>query len=336
MTRLIIKKESPKVCEDHPAENPPVWLQLMPPKLRKMLEAAISERAAQVEEIRLRIQRPLILRLGQVELTVDSQGKATADFTRGYIVDGFDLEKAVQSISQSSLYAWEDELRNGFLTIPGGHRVGIAGRTVLDKGRIKTIKDISGLNYRIGREIPGCADQVLPYLIKKGKVLHTLIISAPQCGKTTLLRDIVRQISNGVPGLNFPGANVSLIDERSELAGMFQGQPQYSVGLRTDVLDGCPKAVGMMMMIRAMSPSVIATDEIGRMEDVEALYQALQAGVSVIATVHGGDYEEIEKRPVIKELLELKFFDRLVFLSRKRGVGTLDTILDGKTLERMR
>lgn len=337
MTRLVIKKRETENAPLDSSKGPILsWLQLIPSGLRTMVEAAFLNGAADIEEIRLRVQRPILLRLGQIEVTIDGQGGLTTDLTQGYIVKGIDLDKAVEAVSQCSLYAWEDEFRNGYITIPGGHRVGITGRTVLDKGRVKTIKDISGLNYRIGREITGCADQLLPYVIKEGKVLHTLIISPPQCGKTTMLRDIVRQLSDGVKQLRFPGVNVSLIDERSELAGMFQGQPQFDVGLRTDVLDGCPKAQGMMMMIRSMSPVVIATDEIGRFEDAEALYQALQAGVSVITTVHGGDYGEIEKRPVLKELLDLKFFDRLVFLSRKKGVGTLDTILSGKNLERMR
>lgn len=336
MTRLVIKKESESIPGNNSKEPILSWLKLIPADLRCMVEDAFLNCAADIEEIRLRIKRPILLRLGQVEVTIDSKGGLTADLTKGYVINGQDLDKAVSAVSQCSLYAWEDELRNGYITIPGGHRVGITGRTVLDKGRVKTIKDISGLNYRIGREIPGCADNILPYLIKEGKVLHTLIISPPQCGKTTLLRDIVRQLSDGVKRLRFPGMNVSLVDERSEIAGMFQGQPQFSVGMRTDVLDGCPKAHGMMMMIRAMSPAVIATDEIGRIDDMEAMYQALQAGVSVITTVHGGDYGEIEVRPVLKDLLDLKFFDRLVFLSRKKGVGTLDTILDGKTLERMR
>lgn len=336
MTRLVIKKETEHMPGELSKGAVLSWLQLIPARLRNMVESAFLNGATDIEEIRLRINRPILLRLGQVEVTIDNKGLLTTDLNTGYIINGFDLEKAVQAVSQSSLYAWEDEFRNGYITIPGGHRVGITGRTVLDKGRVKTIKDISGLNYRIGREILGCADGLLPYLIKGGKVLHTLIISPPQCGKTTLLRDVVRQLSEGVKRLKIPGMNISLVDERSELAGMFQGQPQFSVGMRTDVLDGCPKAEGMMMMIRSMSPSVIATDEIGRVEDVEALYQALQAGVTVITTVHGGDYKEIEARPVLKELLDLKFFDRLVFLSRKKGVGTLDTILDGKTLERMR
>lgn len=312
------------------------WLDYLIPPLRVRVEAALHNRGEDIEEIRLRVNRPLILRIGSYEYTIDEKQQLTENLFRGHIITRDEIERTMQVLSQCSLYAWEDELKNGYITIPGGHRVGLVGKGVLDKGRIKTLKDVSGINYRIGKEVKGCANKLMPLLIKDNKVLHTLIISPPQCGKTTLLRDVIRQLSDGVTSLNFSGVNVGLVDERSELAGMFQGQPQFDIGLRTDVLDACPKAQGMMMMIRSMSPVVLATDEIGMKEDVQALYHSLQAGVSVITTVHGQDYQELQERPVLQELINLRFFNRLVILSRKKGVGTLDAIWDGKTLERMR
>lgn len=312
------------------------WLDYLIPHLRVRVESALHNRGEDIEEIRLRVNRPLILRIGSYEYTIDEKQQLTENLFRGHIITRDEIERTMQVLSQCSLYAWEDELKNGYITIPGGHRVGLVGKGVLDKGRIKTLKDVSGINYRIGKEVKGCANKLMPLLIKDNKVLHTLIISPPQCGKTTLLRDVIRQLSDGVTSLNFLGVNVGLVDERSELAGMFQGQPQFDIGLRTDVLDACPKAQGMMMMIRSMSPVVLATDEIGMKEDVQALYHSLQAGVSVITTVHGQDYQELQERPVLQELINLRFFNRLVILSRKKGVGTLDAIWDGKTLERMR
>lgn len=312
------------------------WLDYLIPPLRVRVESALHNRGEDIEEIRLRVNRPLILRIGSYEYTIDEKQQLTENLFRGHIITRDEIERTMQVLSQCSLYAWEDELKNGYITIPGGHRVGLVGKGVLDKGRIKTLKDVSGINYRIGKEVKGCANKLMPLLIKDNKVLHTLIISPPQCGKTTLLRDVIRQLSDGVTSLNFSGVNVGLVDERSELAGMFQGQPQFDIGLRTDVLDACPKAQGMMMMIRSMSPVVLATDEIGMKEDVQALYHSLQAGVSVITTVHGQDYQELQERPVLQELINLRFFNRLVILSRKKGVGTLDAIWDGKTLERMR
>lgn len=341
MTRIVINQENrANVVPLQDTSGGTVscisWLQALTPHLRTMLEESLGPYLAEIEEIRLRIGRPLLVRFGPKEMTVNSERKLTSQLTTGYVITRSDLERNITILSQSSLYAWEDEFKNGYLTIPGGHRVGIVGRGVLDRGIIKTLKDISGLNYRIGRQVLGCADEVMPYVIRGREVLHTLIVSPPQCGKTTLLRDMVRQLSDGVTSLDFGGVNVGLVDERSEIAGMFQGEPQFLIGMRTDVLDACPKAQGMIMMIRSMSPRVIATDEIGRGEDVEALYQSLQAGVSVITTVHGASFTEIRKRPVLKELLNGKFFDRVVVLSRRRGAGTLETVYDGRTLERMR
>ncbi len=327
-------KKITKAVSSDPLEAT-AWLQALPDAVRHLIENNLKPYLRNIEEVRLRIGRPLLIRMGLKEVTVDPDCKLTTDYGHGYLVRREDIEQGMEILSQSSLYAWEDQLKNGYLTIPGGHRVGIVGKGVLEKGRIKTLKEISGLNYRIGREILGCADHLLPCLIKGGNVYNTLIISPPQCGKTTMLRDVVRQLSDGIARLNFPGVNVGLVDERSEIAGMFQGEPQFLIGMRTDVLDACPKAQGMMMLIRSMSPQVVATDEIGREEDIEALYQALHGGVSVITTVHGHSLKELRERPVLKELLQWGYFQRLVFLSRRQGVGTLESVWDGKTLERV-
>jgi stage III sporulation protein AA len=307
----------------------------MTPNLRIMLKEALGDLLPEVEEIRLRIGRPVLLRLGQKEVTVDNANRLTSHLQRGVAVTRQELERNLEILSQSSLYAWEDEFKNGYLTIPGGHRIGLAGRGVLEKGEIKTLKDISGFNYRIGREIRGCSDEVIPFVVGKDKVYSTIIVSPPRCGKTTLLRDMVRQLSDGVEELGFGGVNVGLVDERSEIAGMYLGEPQFDIGLRTDVLDACPKAQGMIMLIRSMSPGIVATDEIGKKEDVQALYESLRAGVSVITTVHGSSMEDVLERPVLKDLLCGGFFERLVVLSRRKGAGTLESIHDGKTLERM-
>lgn len=333
----IIRQQmrSPVRPAEAPASSAPGWLNALTPELREMLWAAFAQELNKVEELRLRVSRPLILRLSTVELTVCPDKSVSRRLDDGFIITGRQLEKCVEILSQNSVYAYEDEFVNGYLTIPGGHRVGLAGRIVLDGGRIKTIKEISGLNYRIGRQITGCADKVIPFILEKGRVCHTLIVSPPQCGKTTILRDIVRQLSDGVNQWGCPGVNVGLVDERSEIAGVYQGEPQFEIGLRTDVLDACPKARGMMMLLRAMSPRVIATDEIGRAEDVEALEQMLQAGVSVITTVHGNSMEELLEREALNRLLQNRFFERLVFLSRRLGAGTVEAIYNGKSMERL-
>ena len=210
----------------------------------------------------------------------------------------------MQFASDYSIYSVEDELRNGYITIRGGHRIGIAGKALMDNKGVRTLKNFSGLNIRISREKLGIASKILPYILNsKGEFLNTLLVSPPQCGKTTLLRDIIRMISRGVPYMNFRGLKVGVVDERSELGACFQGIPQNDLGPRTDILDCCPKAEGMIMLIRSMSPQVIATDEIGKVEDSIAIEEAMMAGIKLITTVHGRSLENILNKNIVGKLV---------------------------------
>jgi stage III sporulation protein AA len=309
-------------------------LDFFPAQLQYFFQDLPSAILADLEEIRLRINRPILLVTSNHHYSVKANGYYTENLAEGYCVTLSDLEKILHKISQSSIYAWEEEFKRGYITINGGHRIGLAGKVILDKGLVKTMKEISGLNFRIARELPGVADLVIPYLLdhQEKRVKNTLIISPPQCGKTTLLRDIIRQLSTGVPRLGFTGVNVGLVDERSELAGTNGGIPQFDIGLRTDVLDGCPKAQGMIMLIRSMSPQVIATDEIGTLEDISAMEEVLNGGISLITTVHGKDLTETKQRPILKRVIEQRYFQRIITLSRCMGVGTIESIIDGNTL----
>ncbi|HWI54819.1 MAG TPA: stage III sporulation protein AA [Desulfobacteria bacterium] len=309
-------------------------LPVLPNHLREIVAALPAEVLLQLEEIRLRQDKPLILGLNGSDMFITPEGETTGLAELGVKLTDQDLSKSVQLISGSSIYAFEEEIKNGFITVRGGHRVGITGKVVVDSGKVRTIKYISGINIRIAREIPGVADKIMPYLIDpvSKEFCHTIIISPPRCGKTTLARDIIRQLSTGIPNLGFRGCTVGVVDERSEIAGCFNGVPQKDVGIRTDVLDGCPKAEGMMMLIRAMSPQVIAADEIGRQEDAYALEEALNAGIKVLTTAHGASPDEILQRPVLNELMKKEFFQRLIILGRSNGVGTVEEIIDcGKT-----
>ena len=292
----------------------------LPQNLQNRLLQINNEKLLSLEEIRLRIGKPLIFNFGSQDEVVN------------YTVTNEDITKTLQLISNCSLYAFEEELRNGYITIPGGHRVGITGKAVLDNGLLKSLKYITGFNFRISKEFTGAADKVMPYIIgPQNKVKHTLIISPPCCGKTTILRDIVRQISEGIPWLRFKGVTVGVVDERSEIAGCYQGVPQKDIGIRTDVLDGCPKAEGMLMLIRAMGPIVIATDEIGKTNDIDTLQEVINAGVKIVATVHGESLTDLIKRPGFKYLLEQKIFETFIILGKSKGVGTLEDVLDGNT-----
>ncbi len=304
---------------------------LLAPGLRRAVEKIPPELMSRVEEIRLRNSRPLAIHWAGGESYINGKGEVSSS-KDAYVVEGEDLETTLELISGYSFYACEEELRRGYLTIPGGHRIGLAGRAVLEEKKIKILKDISSLNFRVARQVTGAGEKILPFLVdrRRGRILHSMIISPPQGGKTTLLRDLARLISNGVSILGQRGQKVGIVDERSEIAGCFQGVPQLEVGIRTDVLDACPKAEGIMMMLRSLSPQVIITDEIGHQHDVEAIEEAVSCGVSVLASAHGSTLEEICRRAILGELLENNCFERLVFLSNNRGPGTLEMIVEGE------
>lgn len=267
-----------------------------------------------LQEIRLRVGKPLIIISDNMEWVLQK------------IVKKEELQETLEYISNYSLYAFENELRQGFITIEGGHRVGMAGQVLVENGRVKNLKQISSLNIRISHEILHCADPVLPYIVQHRQICHTLIISPPRCGKTTLLRDLIRQISDG--NARVKGCTVGVVDERSELAGCYQGIPQNQMGIRTDVLDGCPKAEGMLMLIRSMAPQVIAVDEIGALEEVQAMKYAMHCGCKLLATVHGESMEEIRKKPLFEQLVKEHCFERYIVLRSGRRIGEVSGIYD--------
>ncbi|GLB58153.1 stage III sporulation protein AA [Cytobacillus sp. NCCP-133] len=293
----------------------------LPKKISEKLKQIPPHILKDLEEIRVRINRPL-------ELTM----KGSPRFLP-YIVDSEDAMHLLNKISHFSIYTLEEELKRGYITIEGGHRVGLAGKVILEEGKVKAIRDISSFNIRIAKEKIGIAERLIPH-IYNGGWLHTMIIGPPQTGKTTLLRDIGRIISTGDGKGSFQANKVGIIDERSEIAGCVNGIPQMTFGHRVDVLDACPKAEGMMMMIRSMSPEVLVVDEIGRREDAEAIMEAVNAGIKLIMTTHGNSLEEIKKRPTLKAILEMDIFQRFIELSRRDGPGSITCIRDvaGKEL----
>lgn len=311
-------------------------LEILPRKLRNVLGNLPNRFLNDVEEFRLRVNKPLIINSHGEDYFLSEDGWPTKVRHKNFMVNHDDVSTSFRLVTDYSAYALEEEIKNGFITIKGGHRVGICGKTIIENNRVKTIKDISGLNIRISKEKIGCGEKVIEYIIKgQDSIFNTLIVSPPGCGKTTILRDIIRLISSGTKKYNFGGINVSVVDERSEIAGCYNGIPQKDVGMRTDVLDGCPKAEGMIMLIRSMSPRVIATDEIGRDEDIYALKEAMNAGVKFITTVHGDSIEEISRRTNISSLIENRVFERIIILTNRPKVGTVKEIIDLKTDEVM-
>lgn len=263
-------------------------LEIMPVRMRGEMEERYT--FEEVREIRIRIGKPvtLIKRTGEEEIRLfHGKSEITKD----------DIREISGYLMGYSMYAYEEELRQGFLTLKGGNRVGICGETVVEEGKIKNIKNISSFNVRISHEIRGCADGIMKYCDKS-----VLLISPPGRGKTTLLRDILRQLADR------EGENVGIVDERSEIGGCYLGKPQNHLGKRVDIMDGCPKAEGMLLLLRAMAPTVIGVDELGKKEDVDAVLRVAGCGVRIMATVHGESVEQVKSKEILKELWEQQIF----------------------------
>ena len=280
--------------------------------LTKSLRQALEEGKLNwedIQEIRLRVGQHARVLVGNQEETLPVR------------MERRDLLQILDFASNYSLHAYENELRQGFITIEGGHRVGVAGN-------VKSVKELSSMNIRVSHEVLACASRIFPYITYNKRLCHTLIVSPPRCGKTTLLRDVIRQTSDGNAWVE--GCNVGVVDERSELAGCFRGIPQNDVGTRTDVLDGCTKKEGMLMLIRSMSPQVIAVDEIGGPEEVNAMKYAMASGVKMIVTVHGHSMEEIRRKPLFEQLVKEHWFERYIVLRNGKQVGEVAGIYDDR------
>ena len=284
-------------------------LRYFPIEIYKVLKNAIIQNPyAKIEEnlqeIRIRINRPILLKLKNIDILIE------------YIVTEKEIMQIVERICENSIYAYKNQISEGFITVNGGHRIGITGTAVIEQGKIINIKYISSLNFRIAREIKGASNKLLKEIInqEENNIYNTLIVSPPGKGKTTILRDAIRQISNGIKEINFKGKTCGVVDERGELAACFRGIPQNDIGIRTDVIENVSKSQGIRMLIRSMSPQVIACDEIGSKEDVQAIKYAFTSGVKGIFTMHGGNLQDIKRNPDIDDLIKLGIIEKIFIL----------------------
>lgn len=261
-----------------------------------------------------------------------TQQAAAPQTVQPLILQEQELNHIFLSMNENSVYAYQEEVKQGYLTIKGGHRIGIVGKAVLAAdGSIQYIKEISGFNIRVAKAVKGCGQRVLSHIIKNPTDIYsTLIVSPPGTGKTTLLRDLTRILSDGSKMPFFQGLNMGVVDERSEIAACYKGVPQNDVGKRTDVLDACPKATGMLMLLRSMAPNVIVVDEIGGAEDAQAIRCVANAGVRILATAHGyGEHACNDLRKDARDLIREGIFQKIIVLDASRGVGTVKRVLDG-------
>ncbi|MCL6590525.1 MAG: stage III sporulation protein AA [Firmicutes bacterium] len=304
-------------------------LRFFPIELRQVLAGIQPNLQPRVTEIRLRLNQPLEINLGNESRFISATGAVVEDLKSALFIGANELKRVINSITTGSFYALDEELVQGYLTLPGGHRVGFGGRVLQNAGKIRLVRNISSLNFRIAKEIRGIARPVLPLLWKDGRFQKTMILAPPASGKTTMLREIIREISYGVPGMNLPGLTVGLVDERSEIAGSCQGVAQFDVGPRTDILDACPKKEGVYLLLRSMNPQVIATDEIGQENDWAVLEDIINAGVSFITTAHARNLSEAMFRPGLRRILETGSVERMIILSNRLGVGTVESVKAG-------
>lgn len=278
-------------------------IHIMPVRLRMKLEQILREQE-DLEEIRIRIGQPVELCCQNKEIWLKE------------CITEEDLEEMLTFISKYSIYAYEEEIRQGYLTIEGGNRIGFAGQVRMKDGQVLRMTNIRFLNIRIANEKKGCAVDLLPWIYRGGEIVNTLLISPPGIGKTTYLRDCIRLISDGAAGR--AAKKVCIIDERSEIAACHLGVPQNDVGKRTDVIDGCLKREGMRMALRSMSPDIIAVDELGGREDGRAVEEMILCGCKILGTMHGESIRQVIQTAGMEELYQKKLFERYIFLRKTK------------------
>lgn len=285
-----------------------IVLEYLPITIRDKL--SLSQNAGAIEEIRLRSNKPLIIKMGQEMKILD------------HIVKQQEILQAFERICENSVYSYKRQICDGYITIKGGNRVGIVGSAVVDNGQVININYISSLNFRIARQKIGCSNSIIHEIIDENtnNIHNTLIVSPPGCGKTTLLRDIIRNISNGIKEIGFAGKTVGVVDERGEIAAMYKGVAQNDIGIRSDVVDNMPKPEAMRMLVRSMCPDVITCDEIGSIDDINAIDYAMCSGVKGVFTAHGKNIDEINRNSELSKLLNKHIFERIILLNpEKRG-----------------
>ena len=303
-------------------------IRVFPSNLRSICQAGFGNEI-EPEEIRLRIGQPVMIlgKDGEYFWNLKKQS-VRKDSWGSYIWQESDMKETLARMSQYSMYALEEELRGGYFTLSGGHRVGVAGKTVCEKGKIVTIRNICGLNIRIARQKRDCARGIIPWIICGNEIYNTLILSPPGIGKTTMLRDCIRLLSEGT--MEIRGQKVGIVDERSEIGASYQGIPQNDLGCRTDILDNCPKAEGMRLLLRSMSPEIIAVDELGSRDDCLAVEEVLHCGCRILGTMHVGNINELNEKMYLSQWMEKQFFERFVFLNMGQKGERKFSVYDGE------
>ncbi len=309
-------------------------LKLLCSNIKNIVLSHISFFEDNAFEIRLRINSPVEIKSVSGNYFLDLNKKSGSFNDSYYLVKKSDIEDTVAKLTLNSIHAFEREMQSGYITIAGGHRVGIGGDCVYEKDNFSGFKHITSLNIRIAREFRGCSAKYMKYFVGNNRIFNTLIVGPPLSGKTTLIRDIAGYLSDGIKESNFEGCDITIIDERGEISSMYNGIPQMYVGKRTDILAYCMKREGFAMSIRALSPRAIISDELGSKDDFEIIQYALKSGVNIITTAHGYDIEDVKRNIYLKDIIENNFFERIIILNNSRCPSKIKQVYDS-TMNRM-
>lgn len=284
---------------------------LLPPALRERARALPPLLRRRCEELRLRAGREPTVTVERAELPLPGEGRIARR----------DLELTVEIATRASAHTALERVRQGWFTVRGGHRIGLCGSVWTEEGQVRNLRTLSSLNIRVAHAVPGCGEALLPRLLTGGAFGGALVLAPPGFGKTTLLRDLVRLLSADY--------RVGLCDERGEVAALWEGEPQFDVGPRTDVLEGCPKAQGLLMLLRGMNPQVLCCDEITDPADLTALEACANCGVKLLATVHAADVEDLRAKPLYRRVLESRVFPCAVVIGRERACRVEELTWEG-------
>lgn len=294
------------------------------PKLKTLLLDIPNSAKLSAFEVRLRVGRPVVLTCSERYWFVNEHSQLLNSPHMPYIVTPNDIADSVVSMCMHSVHAHQQELKNGFISLRGGHRAGICGTAVTGENGIGAVREITSINLRIAREIAGAADEIMEKIFYK-ELCGVLIAGIPSSGKTTLLRDLARQLASGKTGRY---RKVAVVDERCELGAVCDGVPQNDLGVCSDILSGYPKGEGILAAVRSLSPEVIICDEIGGGPEVDSILEGINAGVTMIATAHAGSLQELLRRPQIMRLLKSGAFSKIVCLGGADRPGEIRRIVE--------
>lgn len=294
-------------------------IKLLNPKISHLFYQMSDEDKAKINEIRLRNGRYLTVSVLANEFYITGKGKMSDNSCNAVLITAEDIDYTYKTALRNTIYSFKREISQGYIITEGGNRVGFCGTAVLDEyGKNETLKNISSISIRIAREAIGSSNELIDKLHLNEELKNVLILGPPSSGKTTLLRDLCRQIGNE--------KRISLIDEKNEISASFKAASQNDIGNFTDVFDSYSKYYGILSAVKIMSPQLIICDEIGTKDDLEALDYAINSGVNIIATMHSNDIDDAYKKPYMKNLFSRNAFDYIVVLGTNESLGKIVTI----------